>query len=793
MNASYAWLQAFTPFTQTPNQLRDLITARAATVDDVVALRDDLKDIVVARVVAAERHPDSDHLSVTKVDAGGDTLLDVVCGAPNVTVGTLYPFAPVGATLPGGLTIEKRKIRGQPSTGMLCSARELGLGMDHQGILPLDVTVPPGTPFLAAMPVGDTQLVIDVGANRADLLSHEGVAREIAAATGNPLQRPAIEGASPSVTPFTVAEREGKTGGVTVRVDDPEGCPLYIATVIRGVTVGPSPDWLVARLAGAGVRSISNVVDVTNYMLHGFGQPMHAFDLNKLHGPAIVVRRATAGEPLTTLDGVARTLNAETTVIADASRAQAVAGVLGGGDSEVDGATTDLLLEVAIFNPRAVRRARRALGVSTDASYRFERAMDAHAAETLARYAAALIISVAGGHIDGAPVMIGGPGEPPASVTVRASRVATLLGDVVDVDECAALLQSVGFACTLTDGAALRVTPPTWRRDVSVEADLIEEVARLRGYDSFSDTLRPFRVSEAGDSPAYTVGKRVTEALVAQGLFEVRPLPFVADAGPRGVRIRNPLADNEAMLRTDLVTTLAKRVEYNFARMVRSIRLFEVGVAFSASDSDIPIERTMAAAVIAGDRYPAHFTDAKPPQMDLWDVRHLIDVIGNAAFGPKQLIAQPNAAGDGWDVLRNDVPVGSARQIAVDAPVWAPSVFAVEIDITDAFGVKIDTPTYRPIAEFPAAEFDLALLVPDGKTAFEVEQVIEGTAGELLEALVPFDEFRGRGVPAGYRSVAWRLTLRHPERTLREKEIEGRRAKILRTLDQTLGVRPRTS
>ena len=295
MNASYTWLRDFTDFALTPTQLRDVLTARAATVDDVVALRADLADIVVARVVEAAPHPDSDHLSVTKVDAGTGELLDVVCGAPNVKAGEKYPFAPVGATLPGGLKIERRKSRGQSSTGMLCSARELGLGSDHAGILALDTEAEPGTPFLEAYPAGDTRLVIDVLPNRPDLLSHEGVAREIAAYTGAPLRRPVPNGMVLPAVATSAVHHSGTAGGVRVSVDDSTRTPLYVAIIVRGVRVAPSPEWLRQRLEGAGVRPINNVVDVTNYMLHGYGQPMHAFDLAKLAGPAIEVRHADRG------------------------------------------------------------------------------------------------------------------------------------------------------------------------------------------------------------------------------------------------------------------------------------------------------------------------------------------------------------------------------------------------------------------------------------------------------------------------------------------------------------------
>jgi len=362
MRASHEWLRGFVPHSLSPEDLRKLISAHVATVDGVEALRADLAPIVIARVISAERHPDSEHLSVTKVDDGTGEPLDVVCGAPNVAAGTLYPFARTGTVMPGGLKIEKRKIRGAVSNGMLCSARELGLGDDHEGILALALDVPTGTPLLEAMPIGDVQYAIDVLPNRPDLLNHIGLAREISALTSVPMQLPPELAGLPVVPEPVVAASEVTTGGVTVRIEDVEGCPRYYAAVIRGVKVGPSPAWLRERLESVGVRSISNVVDVTNYFLHGYGQPMHAFDLGKLAGLEIVVRRAREGERLVTLDGIDRALKAEMLVIADRDRASAVAGVMGGGESEVTEATTDVLLEVANFEPGTVRKTRRKLG-----------------------------------------------------------------------------------------------------------------------------------------------------------------------------------------------------------------------------------------------------------------------------------------------------------------------------------------------------------------------------------------------------------------------------------------------
>lgn len=795
MNASYDWLRDFTDFALTPAELRNVITARAATVDDVVPLRADLAGIVVARVVEAGPHPDSDHLSVTKVDAGTGELLDVVCGAPNVTAGERYPFAPVGATLPGGLRIERRKIRGRSSNGMLCSARELGLGSDHAGILTLDTDAAPGTPFLRAYPAGDTRLVIDVLPNRPDLLAHEGVAREIAACTGGALRRPAPEGMVIPDVATRLVQHSGTSAGVRVSVDATTGTPLYVALVIRGVRVAPSPEWLVRRLEGAGVRAINNIVDVTNYMLHGFGQPMHAFDLAKLAGPAIEVRHAREGERIVTLDGVERVLQPSMVVIADAERAQAIAGVIGGDDSAVDDATTDILLEVAAFDPRSVRRTRRALGVSTDASYRFERAVDSAAAEELARYAAGLIIALAGGHTHDAPIAVGAAAPPHAAVRLRLDRLARLLGVHIGADECARLLESVGFGVTRDGPGALMVQPPSWRGDVTLEADLAEEIARLRGYDSFPSELRPFRVGAAPDAPSYIVTRRVTTAMVQCGLLEVRPMPFVADSGGDVVRVTNPLAESEANLRTSVLQSLARRVEHNFAHMARSVRLFEVGVVFArgADGNALPVERTMAAAAVTGDRHPAHFADPRPPAVDLWDARWIAERAAAAAYGEGRVAFEGAADASGWRILVDGVDIGVVGPLLLDAPVWAAPVYGIELDITPAFGADLAVPAFRPLPSTPAAEFDLALLLPAGVSAVDVRRVVTATAGEMLESLVPFDEFRGAGVPGGFRSVAWRLTFRHPERTLRDKEIEGRRGGILRALESELGVRPRAS
>ncbi len=807
MNASYAWLKSLVPFVQTPAELRDLLTARCATVDEVVPLRADLASIVVGLVVEEAPHPDSDHLHITRVDAGFGQLLDVVCGAPNVTAGKKYPFAAAGTTLPGGLKLERRKIRGHYSNGVLCSARELALGDEHEGILELETTAAPGTPFLSVYPAGDTRLVIDVLPNRPDLLSHIGVAREVAAATSLPLVVPSVGTAL--IPPAARADESGDAGPVRVTITDAEGCRRIMGVVIRGVKVGPSPSWMVDRLAAVGSRSISNIVDVTNYMMHESGQPMHAFDVSKLAGPAIVVRRARDGESIVTLDGVSRSLDATMTVIADAERAQAVAGVMGGATSEVSDATTDIFLEVANFEPISVRRTRSTLALSTDASYRFERGVDIEAAAAILERAARMIIEAAGGQVAGMPVDIFPRASAPRTIALRLARASTLLGVAVAESEASALLSSVGFRCASGNGTVLGVTVPSWRSDVTAEVNLVEELARLRGYDSFPDELRPFRAGASPDAPLWAVMNRVRDRLVACGLLELRPMPFVAGADHGFARVTNPLAESESYLRRDVGDTLAHRAEYNLARMQGNLRLFEIGVAFEPNGGVLPREEMRAAALIMGLRRPPHFTEPNPPPFDEWDAKALAQsMLDSLGITGAELVA---GSGDTlWEMRANGGQVGRVSRVALDAPVWASPAFGIEMRIAsiDSGFVAPEgqhapasangeparaARAFRALPSTPASDIDIALLVPNDMAASRVEALIRSSSGALLESLEVVSEYRGDGVPQGFRSIAWRLTFRDPARTLQGKEIAGRREKLVRTLEGELGVRQRTA
>jgi phenylalanyl-tRNA synthetase beta chain len=662
--------------------------------------------------------------------------------------------------------------------------------------------------------------VIDVLPNRPDLLSHLGVAREVAAVIGGTMHLPEIGVEKIGVPEPKRFRRAGNAGGIVLHLEDAKLASRYMGVVVRGISVAPSPQWLVDRLTAIGSRPINNVVDATNYVLHELGQPTHAIDLGKfdldtqLPEKTVVVRSAKAGETLVTLDGVERKLTPEMTIIADSVRPVGIAGVMGGRDTEVSDETTDIFIEAATFDPKRTRRTRRLAGLSTDASYRFERGVDVTLAPRALERVAQLVIAIAGGRVASAPVDLyaGDPVRHP--VLLRTARLHRVLGIPLPVDAIASLLRRLGCTVDVEDGgSAVRALAPSWRQDLVAEIDLIEEVARLHGYQELPDEIRPYRPGTTSDAPLWTTAARLRELLAGAGLLEAKPTPFVA-GGEGWVRVLNPLAENEAHLRRTVLESLARRAEYNLAHMQGNVRLYEIGSAFVPSGDALPLESVRVAALVMGDREPLHFSSAAGSAFDAWDAKGLAERIARVAFPGKAAELSPESE-DGdvdllWRVLVDGEERGSVSRVRLDAPVWARPAFGVEIvlgalsngDVAPpgehAHGAPAPLATraprpYRPLPTTPASEFDLALLVPDGVAAARVEQVIRDAAGDLLERLIAFDLYEGSGIEAGHRSVAWRLTLRHPERTLRDKEIDGRRARILGALQQELNVRQRTT
>jgi phenylalanyl-tRNA synthetase beta chain len=768
MIVSRRWLEALLGRSLEGKDVADRLARQVAPVDGVVPIHQDLRDVLVARVLEVKQHPNADRLSLCQVDAGSG-VVEVVCGAPNVQAGKSYPFAPVGATLPGGLKLERRKIRGVESNGMLCSAKELGLGVDHAGILELQTDAPPGTPFLDAVPIADEQIIIDVSANRPDLLCHKGVARELAAALGGTVKLPPIP-AAPAKAPVTRKDR-GVVDGVEVRLEDPDGAPRYMIAVIRGVKVQPSPSWLATRLQSIGQRSINNIVDATNYILFEVNQPLHAFDLAKLRGPAVVVRRAKPGEQIVTLDGVPRKLTPEMTVICDAERPTIVAGVMGSADSEVTDSTTDIVLEAAYFQPTRVRRTRRALGLSSESSYRFERGIDMLGMPDALGRAIDLIRAVAGGEVREPSIDLWPEPQKPRSVFLRDGRVSHLLGVPVPRKEVERLLSAVGFVAAPKDDR-LAVQVPGWRPDVIREVDLIEEVARLRGYDSFPDELRPYRPGTVPDAPAELTLRRIREQLVASGtgLLEARTLPLGPADSPDAVAVLNPLSAEEAHLRSSLLPGLIRRVEYNWSQGNRDVRLFEVGTVFRKGSGPRPQEELRLAIVLTGARHPSHWSDsanaAKLPDMDIWDLKQHFELAVGLA----------GSNGSFWGPLQ------------ADAPKWAAPLFGLEVRIVVGSPPLV---RYQPLPTQPPVVRDISLVVPGSITAGAVEALLRREGGKLLERLDVLDEYRGAGLPAGTRGVTWRCTFRAPDKTLTEREAVDVLERMLRAAEAELDVHRR--
>jgi phenylalanyl-tRNA synthetase beta chain len=685
MNVSMRWLKDMVPGLEgTAEEIAEHLALRGAPVDDIASPGQGLGDIVVGKVLKAEQHPNADRLRVCEVD-GGDGIVQVVCGAPNVTGGTYYPFAPVGSVLPGDFKIKKAKIRGEVSFGMLCSSKELGLGSDHDGIMELTGDFTPGEPFVAAFGLDDATLDVEITANRGDLLSHAGVARELASEGAGEVVLPDIPGApawaSTSDRPdepdrphepdrpdepdrphdphaaleYLQSTAEVTSRGVSIRIDDPDLCPRYLGAIIRGVTIGPSPVWLQERLRGAGARPINNVVDATNYVLLELGQPMHAFDFARLGGSSIVVRRAGAGtKKFTTLDGEERALTADMLMICDAEQPLAIGGVMGGQNSEVEDDTTDLLLECALFDPKSIRATRKALVMSTDASYRFERGVDPDGMRRAMERCIAVILATAGGEVDG-PILDSCP-QPfeTAIVDLRLARIERLLGIPFERSYVKELLAPLGFSfegssrddsgdsgdsavsevsgvsgnsgnAEAGDDGVLRVRVPGFRSyDVTREVDLIEEVARTHGFDRFPDTLGPQRPGTVPDHPLFQLEDQLRASLAAAGLFEAHT-PAFAPEGEGDVIVANPLATTEPVLRRALLPALLRRIEYNLAHGNRDVRLFEIGTSFrSSGKGEPPHEETHLAAVLTGLREPPHWSREDEP-FEIWDLKALLE------------------------------------------------------------------------------------------------------------------------------------------------------------------------
>lgn len=821
MNVSVNWLRELLPeLSEEVEELAHRLSMVAAAVESADPVGADLEEIVVGRVLEAGPHPNADRLTLCRVDAGRGEPIDVVCGAPVVEKGALYPYVPAGATLPGGFRIESRKIRGEMSHGMLCSEAELDLGRDKSGIMRLPDGLEPGRPLVEALGLPDVRLSLDLNPNRVDLAGHVGVARELVREDLTEITLRDVGGPRWTAE-WRDGEREASGAGVRVIIDAPDRCGRYLGAVIRGVTVGPSPPWLVGRLLAIGARPINNVVDATNHVLFELNQPIHAFDLQTLGGAEIHVRPGAAGERLVTLDGEARTLDPSTTVIADRDRAVALAGVMGGEETEVTERTADLFIECAAFAPAAVRATSRALSLGTDASYRFERGIDEHGCEAALARCVELILAIAGGEADLAGIRVGVGAPKLPVIPLRPARVKQVLGIDPGADDLTRLLAPIGFE---REESGFRV--PGWRRDVTREIDLVEEVARRFGFENFPHEDRRFRPSAVPNDEAWGQADRVREFFVGRGLLEARSLSFMPEEhrGNRAeVTVPNPLSAEDSCLRAALVPVLLRRAEHNYARGRRDIRLFEIGTVFRyangrASDpgrerrgSEDPSDGTerfdeqlRVGVLITGERDPAHWS-TKSEDLGLWDLKGLAaetaDRLCEATLEP---LSGAETVDERWDgawlgaerfrLARDGETVGIAGRVrdgAVDAPPWGGSVWGMEFDLASVSLGRVAS--YRPLSSFPAVRRDLAVTVSLDVEARAIEDAIRASASELLESVQLFDVYAGEGIGEGQRSLAWAFRFRAGDRTLTDQEVDAEMTSITSALEERFDARIRTS
>ena len=786
-----SWLAEFVDLPASVDELAEQLTMTGLEVDAIERTGPDLSSIVVGHVLERTQHPDADRLSVCQVDLGGESPQTIVCGAPNVDAGQRVAVAPPGARLQGK-KLKKSKIRGVVSNGMICSERELELSDEHEGILVLDTDAAPGTPLGDVLTAGETVMEIAITANRGDCASLVGIAREVHAAFGTALRLPA-----------DLLQETGAAAGTAIEVgiDDAQGCYAYAARVVRGVRVGPSPAWLQARLEAAEVRSINAVVDVTNLVLLELGQPLHAFDLAKVQGGAVHVRRAADGESLTTLDEEARELHPDDLVIADAERAIALAGVMGGANSEVSGETTDILIESAHFHPGRVRATARRHGLFTDASYRFERGIDREGLVRAADRAARLIAELTGGEV--APGVVEARGDAPdfvERIALDPKRVNRLLGSDLDVDTIRALLVRLGIGAQ--GDTVLDCKIPSHRNDLRIEADLIEEVARIHGYDAIEPVPLEGRLVGGEKPERWVLADRLRDTWTAEGFTEVQTFPFLDEGQLAGLRLAeddsrrqmprvvNPLVEDEAKLRSSQVPSLLRLVRENRSRQVDEVALFEVSRVFhSDSPEALPNERLRATAVLARGT-EARLWRSEPRAPLFYEIRgaaeRAVVALGRhlrfvASKAPEPYL-HPGAC---VDLLAGKERVGVAGElhpaVAAAFEIDAPCAL-IEVDLSKVADLPMRDSSYREVSKHPQVRRDLAVLLDRGQAADAVLGAVRKQAGNALAAVEVFDRYEGKGVPEGKVSLAMRLTFQRRDRTLTDDEVSKAVEEVLKML-----------
>jgi phenylalanyl-tRNA synthetase beta chain len=799
MKVTLNWLKQYVDFSWSPEELGEHLTMLGIEVEGIKKIGGEFQGVVVAQILASDKHPNADKLSVCKV-ADGKGERQIVCGAKNFKVGDKVPLALPGTTLPtpagsAPFTIKVGKIRNVESQGMMCSPKELGLADDAEGLLILKPDATVGQAFAEHLgrAAGDVVYDLEITPNRPDLNSVIGIAREISARTGNALRLPEIK-LSSSAEPIEDL--------VAVRVEDAELCPRYTARVVREVKIGPSPDWLKNTLEKIGIRSISNVVDVTNYVMLETGQPLHAFDYHliaKNSGrPTIVVRRASEGEKFTTLDGHARTLSGQMLLIADESKAIALAGVMGGQNSEINEKTVDVLIESAYFKPQNIRATSKKLELRTESSYRFERGADVEIGDWASQRAAQLILQTAGGRLAKGAADAYPRRFEPKQITLRHAKVDQLLGVKIAPTDNTNFLRRLGLRIVAENGETCAVEIPSFRVDLKREADLIEEITRLYGVDRIPATPPRGAIGANAYDQVHDVLFEARRILTALGLQEAQGQTLIAAESARRttsdvVALENPLSSDMDVLRPGLLPGLLDSVRHNLTRNNNDVALFEVGRIFPQTNGN-PREERRVAMAITGQRNPVFWSgENRGALYDVFDLKGMVETFLQQ-FGvrgvnytqrdqPTSLFVESGTISLGKQNLGEfgQVIPALARKYDLRDP-----VFLAELNLDLLLARRNTDKSFKPLPAFPTVRRDVAMIVSEATTHDGVLGVVRQTKPQNLESVELFDVFRGKNIPPGQKSMAYAFTYRSPERTLTDNEVNTTHEKLIAQFKQTL-------
>ena len=812
MKLTFKWLNEYVNLDGlTAEQIADRLSMLGLEVDAVVHMSRGLEGLLTARIRKVSPHPDADRLTVCEVEVGTE-VIQVVCGAPNAREGLLTAIARPGVTLPDGMKIKKARVRGQESLGMLCSARELGLSEEHSGILEITSDIGSGMNLAQVLGLDDVMIEIDLTPNRPDCASVLGIAREVAGFAGRKLQLPVVREELPAL-----AETHPE---FSVEITEKELCPRYTARRLTGVTIAPSPQWLQQRLQAVGMRPINNIVDITNYVMLELGQPLHAFDFVRLAGGRIVVRCPREGEhQFATLDGQLRNLEPDMLMICDAERPVAVAGIMGGLESEVTERTTEVLLESACFNPVSIRRTARRLNIASEASYRFERGVDPNGVDIALERAVRLMVELAGAKLVAGGVDLYPGRRPELVVSLRCQRVRDLLGMELSEQQIADHLRSIQFDVTAGGDGVLSVSVPSFRIDIEREVDLVEEIARLAGYNTIPTSLPQIGMDYPKREPLRTLRQEIGRIFTARGFTEAINYSFSADRKfdqlllpmedrrRKVTRLRNPLAEEQAIMRSMLLPGLLDNIRHNHNHQRSDVALFETGkVFFQLQEDEQPEERLQLCAVLSGKRYsdyvPLYFMNC---EADIFDLKGIAETIfqvlaltgtqGNPVFAGTTGTMQPYCQEGSTILIKDGVTeigmLGKINQQVLRAFGIKQDVYFLEMDLQTMNELPRVNKVFQALPRYPSVKRDIALIVAEAVPSGELVNAIMELGDKTIEHAELFDVYRGKPVEQGRKSVAIAVTYRSTEKTLDDETVDIVHQKIVNSLMSRYGGRYR--